>query len=109
MREALAVPVLMTIYPVAIVLILLSLLSGILPLKRPVFHMAILLTFAVSILDGYVSLLQFMPSVSLGFFSSILEFYKNYLPLYDLGLGWILPAALGAFVGALYAQLRKSH
>ena len=39
----------------------------------------------------------------------ILEFYKEYLPLYDLGLGWILPAALGALVGALYGQLRKGR
>ena len=104
----LAVPVLMTIYPLAIVLILLSLLSGVLPLKRPVFLMAIVLTFAVSILDGYVSLLEFMPSISLGLLNSILEFYKENLPLYDLGLGWILPAALGALVGALYTLLRKS-
>ncbi len=71
--------------------------------------MAIVLTFAVSILDGYVSLLEFMPSISLGLLNSILEFYKEYLPLYDLGLGWILPAALGALVGALYGQLRKGR
>lgn len=105
----LAVPVLMTIYPLAIVLILLSLFSGLVPLKRPVFLLSLLCTFAVSILDGYLTLVQFLPSASIGTLNNVAEIYKQYLPLYGLGLGWMLPAVLGAVAGAVYTIFNRSH
>ena len=31
--------------------------------------------------------------------SSISAFYADYLPLYAIGLGWIVPAVVGAVIG----------
>lgn len=103
----LAVPVLMTIYPLAIVLILLSLLSGLIPLKKPVFLTAMVLTFTVSLVDGYLSLIQFLPSLSFSGLNRLSVIYEGSLPFYSLGLGWIFPAILGAGVGFIYSMAQK--
>lgn len=94
-----AVPVLMFLYPLAIVLIVLALVSPLFKGKQSVYLMAMVLTFFVSILDGYQALVKSMPEAKLMFFDQIGAFYENILPFYDLGLGWILPALVGAVIG----------
>jgi LIVCS family branched-chain amino acid:cation transporter len=94
-----AVPVLMFLYPLAIVLIVLALVSPLFKGKQSVYLMAMVLTFFVSILDGYQALVKSMPEAKLMFFDHIGAFYENILPFYDLGLGWLLPALVGAVIG----------
>ncbi|MBZ9536301.1 branched-chain amino acid transport system II carrier protein [Cytobacillus oceanisediminis] len=94
-----AVPVLMFLYPLAIVLIVLALVSPLFKGKQSVYLMAMVLTFFVSILDGYQALVKSMPEAKLMFFNQIGAFYENILPFYDLGLGWIVPALVGAVIG----------
>ena len=94
-----AVPVLMFLYPLAIVLIVLALVSPLFKGKQSVYLMAMVLTFFVSILDGYQALVKSMPEAKLMFFDQIGAFYENILPFYDLGLGWIVPALVGAVIG----------
>ncbi|RHW40370.1 branched-chain amino acid transport system II carrier protein [Neobacillus notoginsengisoli] len=94
-----AVPVLMLLYPLAIVLILLSLCSPIFAHKQSVYATAIFFTFCVSFFDGYSSLVASLPGASLSLFESIKLFYQHYLPLYVIGLGWMIPALVGALIG----------
>ncbi len=94
-----AIPVLMFLYPLAIVLILLALSSSLFNNKQAVYASAMFLTFFVSLIDGYNALVNSMPAAKLSALDSVAELYSNILPLYDIGLGWILPAVVGVIIG----------
>ncbi|WP_256358432.1 branched-chain amino acid transport system II carrier protein [Bacillus sp. sid0103] len=47
------------------------------------------------------------PSVTNSFFESIKAAYIEYLPLYNIGLGWILPALEGAVIGYFWPTSSK--
>ncbi|MBK3495071.1 branched-chain amino acid transport system II carrier protein [Viridibacillus sp. YIM B01967] len=102
-----AVPVLMLLYPLAIVLILLALCSSLSGHKQSVYATSMFFTFCVSFFDGYSALVDSLPGASLSLFESIKLFYMDYLPFYDIGLGWILPALVGAFIGFLWPSSAK--
>jgi LIVCS family branched-chain amino acid:cation transporter len=102
-----AVPVLMLLYPLAIVLILLALCSPLFGHKQMVYAISMLLTFFVSVFDGYSSLVGSLPGATVSLFESIKAFYVNYLPLYKIGLGWILPAVVGAIIGYVWPTRKK--
>jgi LIVCS family branched-chain amino acid:cation transporter len=40
-------------------------------------------------------------------FESIRATYIEYLPLYDIGLGWILPAVVGVIIGYVWPTSAK--
>ena len=94
-----AIPVLMFLYPLAIVLILLGLSSSFFWNKKSVYAASMSLTFFISIIDGYNALTSSLPQATLSLIESVSEFYFYYLPFYDIGLGWILPALVGAIIG----------
>lgn len=97
-----AIPVLMFLYPLAIVLILLGLCSPFFGHKKSVYAWSMFLTFFVSIIDGYSALTGSLPGATFATFESVKEFYLTYLPFYGIGLGWILPALAGAIIGRVY-------
>ncbi|WP_028782372.1 branched-chain amino acid transport system II carrier protein [Thalassobacillus devorans] len=99
-----AVPVLMFLYPLAIVLILLGLSSNLFRHKPGVYAGAMILTFFVSTIDGYNALADTIPGVSHPLLETISNFYAACLPLYDIGLGWMLPAFIGAVIGYFWKQ-----
>ncbi|MCA0971452.1 branched-chain amino acid transport system II carrier protein [Halobacillus litoralis] len=101
-----AIPVLMLLYPLAIVLILLGLSSPLFQHKRSVYTASMGLTLVISIMDGYSALIDSLPGAKLSVLDQVLTFYTEYLPLYEIGLGWILPAAAGAVIGML---IRDRH
>lgn len=94
-----AIPVLMFLYPLAIVLIILALLGPLFQYKKPVFAWAILLVFFISIIDGYNALIGSVPAFEMSMLTSVSTVYADYLPLYSIGLGWIVPAVVGAVIG----------
>ncbi|WP_251550260.1 branched-chain amino acid transport system II carrier protein [Neobacillus muris] len=102
-----AVPVLMLLYPLAIVLILLTLCSPLFGHKRSVYAASMLFTFCVSLLDGYSALAGSLPGSAVSSFESLKAFYADYLPFYQIGLGWILPAAAGAAIGYFWPGSSK--
>jgi len=59
-------------------------------------------TIFISVIDGYKALVDSMPTAKLCIFDAIEKAYSNILPFYDIGLGWILPALVGAFIGCLF-------
>ncbi len=90
-----AVPVLMLMYPLALVLILLSLFSKFFKRSRIVYRATIFLTLPAALLDLCANL----PVTNLPVITPLVDGYHKYLPLAALGLGWVLPALVGAFLG----------
>lgn len=87
---AISVPVLVAIYPIAIVLVLLTFLNKWFEGSKRVYRGAILLTAIVSVYQG---LTEF------GLQMTALQPIIEQLPLYGVGLGWLLPAVIGASIG----------
>ena len=92
---AFSIPVLNIIYPVAIVLILLSFAHSWLQHTPMVYPAAILCTGVVSVL------LEIQRLTGTEFLS--------FLPFSDLGLGWVLPAVIGAVVGVFLPGRKKAN
>ncbi|HIW48076.1 MAG TPA: branched-chain amino acid transport system II carrier protein [Firmicutes bacterium] len=89
-----SVPVLGMIYPMAIVLILLGV--G----KKWFVHLPKCYVWSVA-LAGIVGVIT-----ELGIGSSILE---QYLPFYSIGLGWVLPAAVGLLAGVVEGKVHPQQ
>lgn len=87
-----SLPILIMIYPVTVVLMLLSFMKKRIGSRRMVYILAMLFTFAVSFVNGMES-----AGMQLG----ILSKWCGMLPFYDRSIGWILPAILGALLGLL--------
>ncbi|MYL40971.1 branched-chain amino acid transport system II carrier protein [Virgibacillus massiliensis] len=87
-----SVPVLIFLYPIAIVLILLTFIHPLFKGRKAVYRGAIIFTSIFSLNDGLNEL-----SVSLPYISN----YITLLPLFDHGLGWVLPACVGGCIGYL--------
>ncbi|MBM7853972.1 LIVCS family branched-chain amino acid:cation transporter [Desulfohalotomaculum tongense] len=92
-----SVPLLITVYPVIIVLILLALFHDLYKGKRAVYIAAISGTVIISLTTLVTS-----TSRTLGFELTALEQLLYKLPLHKQGLDWLLPAVLLALVGMLY-------
>jgi len=101
-----AIPVLMFLYPLAIVLILLALSSSLFNNKQSVYVIAMIFTFFISLIDGYKALVSSIPAAKLSIFDAVEKVYSDFLPFYDIGLGWILPALIGALIGYLIPEKR---
>lgn len=91
----------MFLYPLAIVLILLALSSAFFRNKQTVYAIAMIFTFFISLIDGYKALVESVPGAKLGVLDAVEKYYSTMLPFYDVGLGWILPALIGAVIGSL--------
>jgi branched-chain amino acid:cation transporter, LIVCS family len=102
-----SVPVLMFLYPLAVVLMLLTFLSPLFHHSRIVYVSAIAVTFLVSIVDGLKTLYRSLGIESYGFFHPIVALYEKVLPLYDKGLGWLLPAVIVIVLTGILARVMK--
>ncbi|SDD83284.1 branched-chain amino acid:cation transporter, LIVCS family [Paenibacillus sp. UNCCL117] len=91
-----SVPVLTILYPLAIVLILLTFLHHGFKGKRAVYAVSLLLTFLVSLVDG-------LEDTPLGI-HQLHDFFNRHLPLYSIGLGWLIPACAGMLIGLLLPE-----
>ena len=89
---AISEPVLMMIYPLGIVLILLSFLDPIFKGKRAVYVGALIPTGIISIVDG-LSITKIDLSLVIDIFSL--------LPLFEEKIGWLLPAIIGGIIGLI--------
>ena len=89
------IPALLIIYPVAIALIVVSLLKPALP--RPKLVMTFVL-FPV----GLISLIEGLHAAKLVFVEPIFSLL-GYLPLQEQGLAWLLPGLVGGVLGLLFS------
>lgn len=91
-----SLPVLMMIYPIAIVLILLSYFHNF-------FHGFSLVYIFALIPTGFISLLDGLKTA--GIQVHLILDYAEKLPFYNLGIGWSFPALFGAIIGFTVAYL----
>lgn len=99
------VPVLMFLYPLAITLILLSLSGRFIGTNPTVYRTTTAFTLIAAVFDMIGAVSGMMPENRV--LAGLKAFAGNILPLYDLGLGWILPAAIGFLVGLFLAKRKK--
>lgn len=91
---AFSVPVLVIIYPLAIVLIVLSFFHNFFKGYSLVYIVALIPTGIISLIDGLKTA---------GLNVTALTDSLSFLPLFDQGIGWIVPAIIGALVGYFIA------
>jgi LIVCS family branched-chain amino acid:cation transporter len=94
-----SLPVLVIIYPLAILLIALSFLHEWFGGYSSVYVGALVGTGFISIFDGLKAANLSLESI---------ELLLSYLPLQAQGLGWIVPAILGGIIGYLFKEKRKA-
>ncbi|MFD6442688.1 branched-chain amino acid transport system II carrier protein [Peribacillus sp. NPDC060186] len=97
---SITVPVLTAIYPMAIVLIVLTFLHSFFKGNSEVYLGSLLLTAIVSILDGLMASGVKIDAISM--------FFTEYLPLYSVGVGWVLPAIIGGVLGYMISLMKRS-
>ncbi|MGM8216121.1 branched-chain amino acid transport system II carrier protein [Bacillaceae bacterium W0354] len=96
-----SIPVLMFLYPLAVVLMLLTFLSPLFNHARIVYVSATVITLLISIVDGLKAFFSEYPNWLL----TIVQFYDKYLPMYTQGLGWLLPALVVITVTGILARV----
>lgn len=97
---SITVPVLTAIYPLAIVLIVLTFLHSFFKGKSEVYLGSLLLTAIISILDGLMASGVKIYAIS--------DFFTDFLPLYSVGIGWVLPAIFGGVLGFTISLMKRS-
>ncbi|KKI91196.1 branched-chain amino acid transporter [Bacillus sp. SA1-12] len=93
----LSVPVLHFIYPIIIVLIVLTFLDKLFNGQKFVYRGSVLFTMVVSLNDGLVAI-----NKNWDFISPIIN-----LPFNEMGFGWVFPALIGGVCGRLLSLLKK--
>jgi branched-chain amino acid:cation transporter, LIVCS family len=95
---AISLPVLIMIYPIAIVLMLMSFIDKAFGREPIVYILALSATAVVSIFDGLlVADINVKPVTKL----------LAHLPLYEQQIGWIVPALVGGLVGVIISFFKK--
>ncbi|QWH32127.1 branched-chain amino acid transport system II carrier protein (plasmid) [Bacillus mycoides] len=94
----LSLPILIVIYPVAIVLIILAFFDRFIKDKQAVYVGSVLGALLISIVQG-------LETAELA--SDSLLTFMQYVPLYNEGMGWILIALLGSLIGFMISGRTK--
>lgn len=99
-------PVLMFLYPLSIVLILLTLCGGFFGNDKTVLKWTIGCTAVASVFD----LLRTLPGETQAFFhlEGVVAWAQNWLPLCKQGFGWVLPAFVGLVIGLVLRRGRRA-
>lgn len=100
-----SIPVLMFIYPLAMVLIVLSLFSNWTDKIPNCYNIVIGFTVISSILDAIRALPDNLKQI--GWIDSILSFGEKSIPFFTSGLSWIIFALVGLIVSIVISMLKK--
>ena len=88
---ALAIPFLVVIYPLVIVFVILSLFDRAIGWRKSIYRCAMALTLVFSLIDGLHA-----AGLSNAAMHAVLV---SYIPFYEVMMGWVCPAIVGALVG----------
>lgn len=103
---AYSTPVLMFLYPLSIVLILLTLCGGFFGNDKTVLGWTIGCTAVAAVFD----LLRTLPGETRAFFhlEGVVTWAQTWLPLCEQGFGWVLPALVGLVIGLVLRKVRRA-
>ena len=99
-----SIPVLMFLYPLAVVLMLLTFLSPLFNHSRVVYVSATAVALMVSTVDGLKELCKSLEIDNFAWLEPIVSLYERALPFYAEGLGWLLPVLAVILVTGLVAR-----
>ena len=102
-----SLPVLRFLYPLTITLILLNLFGHKFGYAKPILQWTTAFTIPAAVLDLLNALPEFAQNAL--HLNGFLGFFEKYLPLFDKGLGWVLPAAIGCIIGVIIYFIRKKN
>lgn len=102
-----SVPVLVILYPLAIALMMLSFLSPLFYHKQFVYVATITVTIFISIFDGLKELYQSLGYTDIAWMKPVIDLYEKFLPLYEEGLGWIVPTVIVLVGSIILTQIMK--
>ena len=98
---SLSVPFLVAIYPLVIVFVVLSLFDGIIGWRYSIYRLAINVTLFFAVLDGLAAAGIKFPALT--------EVLTAYVPFYDIGMGWFVPAVVAAACGWVLSSFRDAR
>ena len=90
---SITLPALVMIYPPVVVLVLMTFLKKFINGKKEAYVLAMVMAFIVGIFDGLKN-----AGITEG---AAFDFMSEYIPFFDLGVGWVIPAIVGAVIGML--------
>lgn len=102
---SLSIPVLMYLYPLAIVLIFLSLLYPLIGRNKIIFNFTIFFTAIFAIFDFLKALPASITKTI--YIQNILNFAKSILPGFNLGFGWVIPTIIGFILALIIIVIKK--
>lgn len=103
----LSVPVLMFLYPLAITLIILSLLTPIINKQKDIYRWTTGLTIIAAIFDFINALPDTVKENVV--LTKMINFAKTLFPGFEYGFGWIVPAMIGFIIGLIIWKARQKH
>lgn len=95
-----SIPVLVALYPLAICLMVLTFLHPLFKGRKEVYQVSILVTLVLSVNDGLNA-----AGVKI---AAINELFETILPLYSVGLGWLVPAIIGGVIGYIISIIKPA-
>lgn len=107
---AYCVPVLMFLYPLAITLIILSLIGNVFGHSRTVYLSTTVFALIAAIFDFVSALSSTLKGSGIentALLDSISSFAAKYLPLYSNGLGWVCPSVIGFIIGIVFYLMKR--
>ena len=100
----LSLPALMFLYPLTITLILLCLFGHLFDYDKRVFRCVTLFTFVPALLDFLNALPEGTRSV---LFGDSIQNIAMHLPLFSIGMGWVIPSLIGLALGLALRAAKK--
>ena len=101
------VPALYFIYPMSIVLILLCLIGEHFHFETKIFQIALYVTVPFALLDAYKALPKELHA-GIPFHGKMMKLLSH-IPLFSVGMGWILPASTAFLLSFLFWKMREKN
>lgn len=100
-----SLPVLMFLYPLAMTLMILVIAGPLFGHRASVYRTTTFFTLFAALLDA----LNAAPPVisQAAWAQTLLKGASRYLPFFSIGMGWVIPAAVGLIVGLIWAFFKK--
>ncbi len=94
----------MFLYPLAIALIVLTLFSSKFHHSKIIYQCTIFFTMIAALVDGLKASPEFISSTS--FSQTLINFSQKYLPLSDIGMGWVVLSLIGFIIGFIIYKIK---